>query len=274
MRWPEWLKGFRQRHQARQQAAEEARLLKLYWNRVGLKRALDDQDEEIRQLRDLLRQQQGSVQRATDDAETLEQTLANPELGFGALLHFSLRGLWRIGRAQVQQLTIELRRQQADRERKQQLVQLQLERKEQLQSVDLRIVAAVERVTIERTVVATEEREFVALSSPWHYFRRKEALRSLNEARGRQQEANITLDNLRASRVLLVKSPLPEFPGLSVDGRAALLHPLWRYRYWRHAWRRMDWRRRCVWPGSGTCPTSAMVAVQIVWRGWPKSILS
>ena len=219
MSFADWLRVRRERREEQRRAAEEERLLKLYWNRAELKRSLGDLEEEVRQLRDLLKQQQGLVQRAGDDAEALEQLLANPELGFGAMVHFALRGLWRAGRVQLQQLAVELRRQQEEQERRIQQAGLQSARRARLQEADGKIAAAQEQVVRERAVVAAAERELISLSGPWHYFQRQEQREAVAEARIREQGAVAALESLRAARATLLKSPLADFPGLSVDSR-------------------------------------------------------
>lgn len=219
MSFADWLRVRRERREEQRRAAEEERLLKLYWNRAELKRSLGDLEEEVRQLRDLLKQQQALVQRAGDDAEALEQLLANPELGFGAMVHFALRGLWRAGRVQLQQLAVELRRQQEEQERRIQQAGLQSARRARLQEADGKIAAAQEQVVRERAVVAAAERELISLSGPWHYFQRQEQREAVAEARIREQGAVAALESLRAARATLLKSPLADFPGLSVDSR-------------------------------------------------------
>lgn len=219
MRMIDWLRARRERREEQRRAAEEERLLKLYWNRAELKRSLGDLEEEVRQLRDLLKQQQALVQRAGDDAEALEQLLANPELGFGAMVHFSLRGLWRGGRMQLQQLATELRRQREEQERRAQQAGLQAARRTRLQEADGKIAAAQEQLNRERGVVAAAERELISLSGPWHYFQRQEQREALGEARIREHGAAAALESLRAARATLLKAPLAEFPGLSLESR-------------------------------------------------------
>jgi hypothetical protein len=209
----------REQREAARRAAEEDRLLKLYWNRAELKRTADDLEEEVRLLRDLLKQQQALVVRAGEDAVALEEVLANPELGFGALLHFALRGLWRAGRLQVQQLAGELRRQEEERERRQFQAGWQADRRVRLEEADARIAAAQELVTAERSRVAAAERELLALTGPWHFFRRREQREEVLAARELEQAAAGALESMRSARATLLKTPLLEFPGLSIEAR-------------------------------------------------------
>ena len=219
MPFADWLRARRERREEHLRAAEEARLLKLYWNRVELKRSLDDLEEEVRQLRDLLKQQQALLQRAGEDAEGLEQVLANPELGFGAMVHFALRGLWRSGRVQLQQVATEMRRQYEEQERRAQQSGLQSARRLRLQEADGRIAAAQEQVTAARAQVAAAERDLISLSGPWYYFQRQEQREVVADARIREQGAVAALESLRSVRATLLKEPLTEYTGLSVESR-------------------------------------------------------
>lgn len=215
----DWWNKRRERREAERRAAEEERLLKLYWNRAELKRSVDGLEEDVRQLRDLLKQQEARVLRAAEDAERLEEALADPEQGFGALLHFALRGLWRGGRLQLQQLAGELRRQEEERERRQFQAGLQAERRVRLEEADARIAAAQDLVLAERASVAAAERELLALGGPWHFFQRQEQRENVQSAREREQAAVGALESMRAARAALLKMTLAEFPGLSVEAR-------------------------------------------------------
>jgi hypothetical protein len=227
MSFADWLRARRERREEHRRALEEERLLKLYWNRVELKRSLDDLEEEVRQLRDLLKQQQALLLRAGEDAEGLEQVLANPELGFGAMVHFALRGLWRAGRVQLQQVATEMRRQLEEQERRAQQGGLQAARRLRLQEADGKIAAAQEQVTAARAQVAAAERDLISLSSPWHYFQRQEQRELLADVRIREQGAVAALESLRVVRATLLKEPLMEYSGLSVEGRRSVnLHVL------------------------------------------------
>ncbi|MFM7065690.1 MAG: hypothetical protein ACKO0U_02525 [Gammaproteobacteria bacterium] len=218
--WPiEIWRARRERHEAARRAAEEERLLKLYWNRAELKRSVDDLEEEVKLLRDLLKQQQALVTRAEEDAVALEEVLASPEQGFGALLHFALRGLWRAGRLQVQQLAGELRRQEEERERRQFQASLQGERRTRLEEADARIAAAQELVVAERARVAAAERELLALTGLWHFFRRQEQRDEVRQARELEQAAAAALESMRSARATLLKTPVGDFPGLSIEAR-------------------------------------------------------
>ena len=92
----------------RRDADEQERLLKLYWNRAELKKELAGLDDQLYQLRDRLKQQEATTERVLGEKEALEILLGNPDLGFGALVHFQLRALWKACNAQLEQFAKEV----------------------------------------------------------------------------------------------------------------------------------------------------------------------
>ena len=167
---------------ARRSADEQERLLKLYWNRAELKKELASLDDQLYQLRDRLKQQEAATQRAVDERESLETLLGNPELGFGALVHFQLNGLWRACHVQLEQFSGELRRQQEDRERKRQLVEFHQERQTRAQLAAERLAEATEALGVEEATETALRGQLAAATGFWYYFRR----RRLNDQLARQ----------------------------------------------------------------------------------------
>ena len=76
-------------------SAEEERLMQLFQNRAGLKKAYADLKDEFHLLRDRLKQQEGATIRVQEQLDALGDLLADPRTGFGALVFFQLRGLWK-----------------------------------------------------------------------------------------------------------------------------------------------------------------------------------
>ncbi len=76
-------------------SADEERLMQLFQNRAGLKKAYADLKDEFHLLRDRLKQQEGATIRVQEQLDALGDLLADPRTGFGALVFFQLRGLWK-----------------------------------------------------------------------------------------------------------------------------------------------------------------------------------
>src|SRR5260370_490736 len=81
-------------------------------------------------------------ERVLEEKESLEVLLGNPDFGFGALVHFQLRALWKGCNVQLEQFGAELRRQQEDRERKRQLVEFHQDRQARVKLAAERLAAA------------------------------------------------------------------------------------------------------------------------------------
>src|SRR6202044_723786 len=74
-------------------SADEERLMQLFQNRAGLKKAYADLKDEFHLLRDRLKQQEGATIRVQEQLDALGDLLGDPKTGFGALVFFQLRHL-------------------------------------------------------------------------------------------------------------------------------------------------------------------------------------
>ena len=214
---------------ARRSSDEHERLLKLYWNRAELKKELASLDDELYQLRDRLKQHEASMQRAVEERESLETLLGNPELGFGALVHFQLNGLWRACHLQLEQFATELRRQQEDRERKRQLLEFHQERQARTQLAGERLLAAGDALQVEEQTEAAVRAQLGAARGLWHYFRRRRLADQLARQVARTGVARDYLEDMREAKRTIEKEPWPEFGGLSLEGRRAINHAVIAY---------------------------------------------
>ncbi len=207
---------------AKRSSDEQERLLKLYWNRAELKKELGSLDDQLHQLQDRLKQQEASTQRAIDERNALETLLGNPELGAGALVHFQLRGLWRVCHVQVQQFGADLRRQQQDRERKRAMAEFQQERLARTRLSTERLAEASQALDVEERQLATVRQQLAAAQGLWHYFARRRLREQHTRQSARTLQARGRLDDMREAQRTVEKQPLPEFGGLSLEGRRAI----------------------------------------------------
>jgi hypothetical protein len=97
-------------------SADEERLMQLFQNRAGLKKAYADLKDEFHLLRDRLKQQEGATIRVQEQLDALGELLADPSTGFGALVFFQLRGLWKTCHQQLSAFATDLTRTQEVRE--------------------------------------------------------------------------------------------------------------------------------------------------------------
>jgi hypothetical protein len=199
--------------------AEQERLLKLFWNRAELKKELTSLDGELHELGDRLQEQEAANARLREQLEHLEELLGTPERGFDALVHFGLRGLWRACRTQLVHFQQELRRQQEERERRRQQSDFLADRGERLKIADRRLLESVQQAEAAASAVAAAEGRLSALGGFWNYFRRRRAAVELEALRARRTQEERSLADMREAHRTIEKEPLPEFPGLSIEGR-------------------------------------------------------
>jgi hypothetical protein len=98
---------------------EQESLLKLYWNRAGVKRELVTLKRDHYELLEKLEKQEGAILRAQSQLEGLERLLTNPIAASNAMVYFQLRHMWRVGALKVEQFGSELKMQREKRERTQ-----------------------------------------------------------------------------------------------------------------------------------------------------------
>jgi len=101
----------------KQRGDSAEQLLKLYWNRAGVKRELKALRRERFELLDKLKEQEGAIVRAQEQLEGLERLLINPLAAANAMVYFQLRHLWRLGAQRLEQFGKELQVQREKRER-------------------------------------------------------------------------------------------------------------------------------------------------------------
>ena len=207
---------------ARDDVVEDERLLKLFWNRAELKKELQALDDELHNLRNRIKQQEGANSRLQEQLEQLEIMLGTADRGPDALVHFALRNLWRECRTRLEDFASDLRRQRQDHERKKQLAEFQSDRQERLDLADERLHEANAAVEGERLRLQACERQIESRRAFWHYFTRRSLAVELEAQRGRLAEVERQLHDLQEAHRTIEKEPWPEFPGLSIQGRRAV----------------------------------------------------
>lgn len=121
---------------AQDESSANEQLLKLYWNRAGVKRELRGLRRERYELLDKLKEQEAAIVRAQEQLEGLERLLTNPLAAANAMVYFQLRHLWRIAALRLDQFAKELQMQRERRERKQLHEAALSKRKRRLDAID------------------------------------------------------------------------------------------------------------------------------------------
>ncbi len=203
----------------RRQEPDDEQLLKLFWNRAGIKKELAKLRREKDKLLDQIRQQEAIGLRAQQRLEQLENLLADPLQAVNAVVYYQLKGVWQQSRKRLGRFARELAERQQDREER--LVQQQFaqERDAELAMIDGRIADAEQRVRMAQSDLAAAEASLGRLRGFWHYFRRRvlddqrAAVQAVLE--GLQQQAA----HIREERRLKETESCPPFAGLSIEGR-------------------------------------------------------
>lgn len=205
-----------------QKPEEDERLMHLFRNRAGLKKAHANLQDDLYELREKLKQQEKSTQRVQEQLEALEVLLGNPENGYGALVFFQLRGLWRACTQQLEQFTAELERQREEQERKRQLSEFNQAQQQKLQAIDERIAQAEAAEDEQVRLLNDLEQQRARLRGFWNYFRRRKLLPQIERQQFPVREARRNTASIRDERTGIEQQTPPSFPGISVEGKRAI----------------------------------------------------
>ncbi len=205
--------------EARGARPDEERLMQLFQNRAGLKKAYADLQDEFHLLRDRLKQQEGATIRVEEQLEALGSLLADPRTGFSALVFYQLRGLWKACHQQLSDFATELMRQQEARETAKHTAEREAERAAILAEMDARLRQAVAEADLRRRRLGEAREAIARLTAFWHYFERRRRQKALGGFRQAVEVADAAVGQLHAERGAAAAEPLAEFPGISLGAR-------------------------------------------------------
>ncbi len=200
-------------------SADEERLMQLFQNRAGLKKAYADLKDEFHLLRDRLKQQEGATIRVQQQLDGLGDLLADPTTGFGALVFYQLRGLWKTCHQNLSAFTADLTKTQEAREMARYKADCEAARDARLADVDRRLQLAAEKADLQREHLASAQRELNQLTAFWHYFERRRRNKSLENLRQNVVQADGEAGDLHAERSAIGNQSLDDFPGISLSAR-------------------------------------------------------
>jgi hypothetical protein len=203
-------------------SAEEERLMQLFQNRAGLKKAYADLQDELHLLRDRLKQQEGATIRVQEQIEALGDLLADPNTGFAALVFYQLRSLWKTCHQQLAGFAAELTRQQETRETAKHNEECEQERASRRAEADARLRSAAAEADEKRERLNQAEAEHRRLTAFWHYFKRRRLHRHLEALRNEVVSAEAVVGHLHAECQAVDAEVLPPFPGISLGARRGI----------------------------------------------------
>lgn len=209
----------RQRLAGAPRQEEDERLLQLYWNRAELKKEFLRLQESNYTLLEKLRKQEGAEQRVKQQQEQLEEFLGNPDIGPQALVFYQLRALWRLGHKRIMRFAEQLRRQQEERERHQQLIEFDQDRRRRLAEVEKRLLDAQSYADSLEARVKLMQDKHAAMRGFWNYFRRRRLLADLAPLQLQWQAAVKDVMEVSEEQAGIEALPNPAFSGLSLEGK-------------------------------------------------------
>jgi hypothetical protein len=198
---------------------DEERLMQLFQNRAGLKKAYADLKDEFHLLRDRLKQQEGATIRVQEQLDALGDLLGDPKTGFSALVFFQLRALWKTCHQQLSVFAADLARQQEARELAKHQADIEADKAARLADLDRRLQAAAATADAQRRRLAEHQAGIDRLTAFWHYFKRRRARAALESLRSQVVMADAAVGDLHAERSAIEHEAAPEFPGLSLAAR-------------------------------------------------------
>ncbi len=203
-------------------SADEERLMQLFQNRAGLKKAYADLKDEFHILRDRLKQQEGATIRVQEQLDALGDLLADMNTGFSALVFFQLRGLWKTCHQQLSAFAADLMRTQEARETAKHTAECEAAKNARLADVDRRLQSASAKADLQRQQLATAQNELLRLTRIWHYFTRRRRRQALVTLRQAVVLADAEAGDLHAERSAIGSEALEEFPGISLAARRSI----------------------------------------------------
>jgi hypothetical protein len=194
-------------------------LLKLYSNRAGVKRELNDLRKERHELLDKLKDQEGAILRSQEQLEGLERLLTNPLAAANAMVYFQLRHLWRVGAQKIEQFGAELKTQREQRERAQLHEAALAKRSRRLSAITERL----DSVLLKQQTLLEDFRAAEALLASMNGFKRffkgpriRSRMNGMKAGNSALQEKIAELQELQEK---IQGEALPEPDGLSLESR-------------------------------------------------------
>jgi uncharacterized coiled-coil DUF342 family protein len=194
-------------------------LLKLYWNRAGVKRELKALRRERFELIDKLKEQEGAIVRAQEQLEGLERLLTNPLAAANAMVYFQLRHLWRIGAQRLEQFGRELQTQREKRERAQVQDAEIAKRKRRLDAISERIGGLADKHRAVVDDLSRSEQQLERMNRVLRWFRGPGLKRRVAGLKDGRHMLDEKLAELRELAEKIQGEPLPEPEELSLESR-------------------------------------------------------
>jgi hypothetical protein len=194
-------------------------LLKLYWNRAGVKRELKALRRERFELLDKLKEQEGAIVRAQEQLQGLERLLTNPLAAANAMVYFQLRHLWRVASQRLEQFGRELETQREKRERAQVQEAEIAKRKRRLAAINDKTGGLVDKRRAVMEELDRCEQRLARMNGLIRWFRGPGLRRRIAGLHNGREMLDEKLEELRELTEKIQGEPLPEIEELSLESR-------------------------------------------------------
>jgi hypothetical protein len=201
------------------QEIRDDQLLKLYWNRAGVKRELANLKRERFELLDRLKDQESTISRAQEQLEGLERLLTNPGAAANAMVYFQLRHMWRVAALKVAQFSKELCAQRHRRERAQLHGEVLAKRTRRLSAIQdkLNDLLIKRKGVIEERVV--QEDSLRNMNAVTRFFKGPQLGSRIKAERKNQAVLDERVTEFNELSEKIQGEPLPEPDGLGLESR-------------------------------------------------------
>lgn len=196
--------------------------MQLFWNRAELKKELGVLQNQRHALFEQIKKHEAQLVRAREQMEELEKYLGNPEVAEHALVYFQLRNLWRTCAAKLSQFSVQLQKQQEERERRRQLIEFDQARRQRLAEFDRQLTEARTSADALASELNAMETRLAAMRGFWNYFRRRKLAEEIEMTRANWDVAATRVTDVSDDRAQIEQEPAPAFPGISIDGRRTI----------------------------------------------------
>lgn len=211
--------GLRKRIRRVPRKEDDERLMKLYLNRVELKKEFSRLQDENYRLQQQLKKSEALHGQTQGRFNQLEEYFGDPENAITGLIFYQLQAIWNKATARVVELAQELNLQQLERERRLQLMEFNQKRQRSLAELERQILDAQSNVDAMDAKLLLLQRKLQSLSRLWHYFKRRELLKTVSPMQAEYDAARMQLEELHAQHAQIANEPDPAAMGLSVSGK-------------------------------------------------------
>jgi len=213
------IEGFRRRISGKPKKQEDERLLKLYLNRVGLKKEFSRLQDENYKLQQQHKKSEAMHGQTLGKLKQLEDYFGDPSNASTCLIFYQLHAAWNKATSRVVELAQELNLQQLERERRLQLMEFNQKRQRKLAEIERQLLDAQSSADAQDAKLLLLQRKLQSMNRFWHYFKRRELITTVAPLRAECDMAHVKIEELDAAHESLSNQPDPPAIGLSVAGK-------------------------------------------------------